>query len=351
MSNEHRIPVIGRGLPCVAALSLLAAPAAAHHSNAIFDLEHSVTLDGIVTVYEWANPHVYFQVQVRDESGAGTVWIVEASPPALMVQRGWSPETLARGDHVVIEANPARAAAKRMALGRTMRKDDGTQLVVSANEPGAGRRAFVVPPASPPATSLSGTWQALPGGPTMEFLFGPKTWALTERGAESVEQYDGSKNPAADCVAYTAPFTMVIPDMKAIAVGDDVVTIRSSLDGAERLVHMDIESHDGAAFSNQGHAIGRWEESVLVVDTASFDARENGNAFSLASSRGKHLVERYRLSEDGTRLIYRFVLEDPEYIAAPVTGQVQWAHVADPEFVTPDCDLENARRYLDAAAD
>jgi Family of unknown function (DUF6152) len=331
-------------------------PAAAHHSNAIYDLERNVTLSGVVTRYEWANPHVYLDVETRDESGGSAVWQIEASPPTLMARRGWSPTSFAPGDPVTVDAHPARNASKRMALGLSLRTADGATLVVSRNVPNAGS-GLPPPPTGVlplvPASDLSGTWlaPATPDGAGRQFLFGPTSWALTEKAAAAVAGYDDSENPAAECVAYTAPFTMVFPDLKTIALGDEITTLRTSLDGAQRIIHMDVDSHGNAADSNQGHSIGHWEGRTLVVDTARFGARINGNAMMLPSGRRKHLVERFELGEDRTTLSYSFELEDPEYLAEPVRGEAIWAHAPGRAFAAEGCDRESARRYLEAWVD
>lgn len=339
---------------CAAVLSLLAAPALAHHSNAIYDLENGVTIEGAVTRYEWVNPHVYLHVTSRNESGEALIWEIEASPPTLMARRGWSPTTFVAGDRVTVEASPTKIAGRRhMALVKSVRKADGTVLVVNSNDPKAAGRTFASPPTPVPASDLSGTWLTLfsPNSAAMQFVFGPTSWALTGRGKAAVAAYNDSVNPSARCIAFTAPFSMVFPDEKTIEISEDVVTIRSSLDGAERIIHLDVRSHDGASGSNQGHSIGRWEGAALVVDTTRFTARQNGNAFSLASSNEKHLVERFELSEDPSRLIYTFTLEDPEYLAEAVTGEMQWAYTPGREFPAEGCDPENARRYLQGFAE
>ena len=62
-------------LPVVAIvfLGLLSAsqPALAHHAfTAEFDGSKSVTVTGVLTRLEWANPHTWFYVDVKDDSGA-----------------------------------------------------------------------------------------------------------------------------------------------------------------------------------------------------------------------------------------------------------------------------------------
>ncbi len=109
---------------------------------------------------------------------------------------------------------------------------------------------------------------------------------------------------------------------------------------------MDVASHDGAAVMYQGHSIGWWEGDVLVVDTTHFSDHRNGNARGIPSGSQKHLVERFELNPDRTSLTYRFELEDPEYLAAPVTGELVSTYRPDIEFTPVPCDVENAHRFV-----
>ena len=72
-----------------------------------------------------------------------------------------------------------------------------------------------------------------------------------------------------------------------------------------------------------------------------------GNARGVSSGSQKHLVERFELNPDGTGLTYRFELEDPEYLSALVTGELQSAYRPDLGFEPIDCNLEIARRFLE----
>jgi len=63
------------------------------------------------------------------------------------------------------------------------------------------------------------------------------------------------------------------------------------------------------------------------------------------SGLGKHVVERYRLSDDRTHIVIDFVLEDPEYLAEPFTGTANWYYAPHFEMLGFGCDPENARRF------
>jgi hypothetical protein len=115
------------GAAAVAALAF-ASPSAAHHSPAVFDLRTEVTLTGVITAFQFRNPHLFMHLEVTDGSDLEGEWEVEAQSPRIMTLYGWSPQSLARGDRVVVVVNPPQQRTRRLALGRSVLKADGTTL-------------------------------------------------------------------------------------------------------------------------------------------------------------------------------------------------------------------------------
>jgi Family of unknown function (DUF6152) len=64
----------------------------AHHSfTASFPAGRPVTLAGVVTRVEWANPHMYFYMLVRNNEGKLVSWICEARGGLnALARRGWT---------------------------------------------------------------------------------------------------------------------------------------------------------------------------------------------------------------------------------------------------------------------
>jgi hypothetical protein len=87
---------------------LLAIPAVAHHSFAMFDTSRQTTLIGTVTAFQWTNPHAYIEIDVPDEAGAVKHWSIEMGSPSILLPGGWKHNTLKAGDKVTILANPMR---------------------------------------------------------------------------------------------------------------------------------------------------------------------------------------------------------------------------------------------------
>jgi hypothetical protein len=83
-------------------------PLFAHHGNASYDTEKTVTVKGTVTEYIWANPHVFLKVDAKDESDNTVHWVIEAQNLVAQATVGWSNSTFKPGDQVVIDVTPVK---------------------------------------------------------------------------------------------------------------------------------------------------------------------------------------------------------------------------------------------------
>ncbi|MFL2546897.1 MAG: DUF6152 family protein [Candidatus Rariloculaceae bacterium] len=315
---------------------LIMLPAVAHHSRSVFDRDRVVTIEGVVTEYEWANPHVTVFVETTSDSGDAVVWAFEGGATTYQKGRGWTSDMLAPGDHVIVEGNPLRAADATTADVISVRRA-GVAAMPEGSEPEVFR-----------ADGLSGIW-FIPQNASHRKFSTPSSypWSFTPGGADAFATYDDrTMNPQNECGARTAPWLMTW-GVFSIEVGDRLTFIRTEFDTVERTVYMDAMSHDGTAVTTQGHSIGRWEDDVLVIDTTHFSDHRIGNGRGIPSGTQKHLVERFELNADATGLTYHFELEDPEYLSSPTSGALPAAYRPDLGFESITCDPEVARRFLD----
>jgi hypothetical protein len=104
MSTRLTVAVAG-----FAGLLLTAVPVAAHHSFAAeYDAAKPIKLTGTVTKIEWTNPHCYFYVDVKNESGKVETWALELGNPNALLRNGWTPKSVKIGDEVSVEGTRAK---------------------------------------------------------------------------------------------------------------------------------------------------------------------------------------------------------------------------------------------------
>lgn len=80
--------------------------ALAHHSFAMFDHTRSVTLVGVVTKYQWTNPHGYIELDVDDGKGGKVHYTLELTSINMLTRAGWTSRTVKPGDKVTVVAAP-----------------------------------------------------------------------------------------------------------------------------------------------------------------------------------------------------------------------------------------------------
>ncbi len=320
-------------------LSMVSTASIAHHSFRGLDRETVVTIEGTVNRYVYANPHVYFFIEATDARGETVEWEIQSGTVPLMARMGWASDTLKPGDVVAIDAHPATDRPEGQGLALV--KADGTRLTMNPSYGSGGVTATAS------TTELWGTWDMIFDRRARDALSG--SLALTQKGEAALANYDPLTDPALDCYPPPPPENLGHPDLKLLHREGDIVTIRPQLYEVERIVYMDGRDHpeDGER-TNQGHSIGWFEGDVLVVDTTLLEDHSSGNGNGIPSGARKHVVERFELSDDGTRVTVDAVTEDPEYLAEPISVRYQWAYTPDKEFI-PDtgCDPEAARFYLE----
>ena len=96
-------------LAAAGVLLILTVPAArAHHATASFDMEHSMTLKGTVSGFDWTNPHVYIYVDVKNDNGAAEKWSVEMASTGMLARAGWRRDSVKPGDEITVTGNRAK---------------------------------------------------------------------------------------------------------------------------------------------------------------------------------------------------------------------------------------------------
>lgn len=93
----------------LAGLLIGAVPVMAHHSFAAeYDASKPLKLTGTVTKIEWTNPHCFFYIDVKSDSGKIDTWAFELGNPNALLRNGWTPKSVKIGDEVTVEGTRAK---------------------------------------------------------------------------------------------------------------------------------------------------------------------------------------------------------------------------------------------------
>lgn len=125
--------ITGRIISLVVVVVGLAAsgPAFAHHGQVQYD-HKNITLQGIVTKFEWNNPHAILWLAVKNDKSTDE-WHLEILPPDRMRRAGWTSDSVKPGDEVTVTGRPGKGGEHIMWLdylttsdGRRLGRDSET---------------------------------------------------------------------------------------------------------------------------------------------------------------------------------------------------------------------------------
>src|SRR6266478_2128513 len=106
----------------------------AHHAfQAEYDATKPVKVTGVVKKVEWMNPHIWFYVDVKDDSGKVTTWGFSGGPPGMLQRRGITKNVLKIGDTVTVEGFRAKDSSTN-GTGGNVTFSDGRKVFAGSAE-------------------------------------------------------------------------------------------------------------------------------------------------------------------------------------------------------------------------
>jgi Family of unknown function (DUF6152) len=335
---------------CILLMTFVTLHAQAHHSRAHFDQDRTIEIEGTVSELSWRSPHIYVAVDALEPDGTRVTWTLEGHSIPGSLRVGWKQDSVKVGDRVLIVAHPNRVADKKFAMLYSATLMDGTTYYAYAIPEGKTVAGLEDRRPTAPSTDFSGTWRHLVPVrvATIESYHAPTDWPLSERGRAQAERFDINDDPVLDCVPMGVPRLILATYSHRWRRFPDRIVIEKERTPQIRTIYLDGRQKPADYVPDElGFSVGRIErDGTLVVETSGFAATPWGNARGLDSSEHKRVIERYRLIEGGYGMSVSYTIEDPVYLAEPVTITGDYAKSSDFEFVAETCDVETARRHL-----
>lgn len=330
--------------------------AAAHHSAAPhFDLSKSTDIEGTVTKFMLVNPHAYLYFNVTNSTGQSVEWRCELPAKASLDRMGWTTALFPAGTKVKVNGSPARREDNvcytnkiTLADGRTIGREQRITAVANSNAQSSTRAARTADGkpnfegywvsqggfGGPPGGGAVGMGPGAVAGNTgpASGMSGPPTGisgmspgpAPTTAGSAAAKQYDQRyDDPALKCSPGNIIFGWTHDqNVNKITQTKETLTLTYGYMDFVRTIYLNVAEHPkNSNPSVAGHAIGKWEGDVLVVDTIGFAAGVLIPISGVMHSNQLHVTERFSVDAATNTLTREYRGEDALYLQAPYTGK------------------------------
>jgi hypothetical protein len=351
-------------------LLLAATVAGAHHGFGTFAMDQDIELEGVITKFDFVNPHSWIHFDVTGSDGKIKSYRCEVRSATTLRRSGWTPEMFAAGTKVHIQGSPDRVEPTACYVStitfnngltldrygqRIEAKPTGERVArLPSGEPNiagdwaqeqvvmtdsAGREGTLVPLSEvgkyakggvpegqraiagargtpEAAAAVAGTAAAAPARPRP-----PARSAvdLTAAGTAAMQAQPEVSRAERACMQGSIVSDWGGEPVNRITQTADTITLLYGRLGLERTIHMGQHTHPASIEpSRAGHSIGWWDNDVLVVDTVGFlPGTLTGNT---PHSAELHVVERFTLNPRTFALRREYSADDPLYFTEPLVG-------------------------------
>jgi hypothetical protein len=171
--------------------------------------------------------------------------------------------------------------------------------------------------------------------------------------AQKLAYTDETDNPVYDCIGPGVPNVLVVPYMIEISQEENRVTIHHEYFDTIRTVHLDQQDWPtDVERTIHGYSRGHYDGASLVVETRNFAFDRIGTDMNGGpTGEQKKVIERFTRSEDGQLLHVEFIIEDPEFLAAPYVREREYRYAPDLELYEFACEPEFAGKTRDMYKD
>jgi hypothetical protein len=324
--------------------------ASAHHGFAAhFDNNTVIRIEGTVKQFDFINPHSVLYIDSVNDDGEPVVWVCDLQAKTQLVRRGADETLFTVGDPIVVDGFPARRDPLGCEYGAGHLADGSTFTMRSTDQ---ARTQFAenirIPLATDEDRSIFGTWLR-PGmfgdAGGREGMHRAGRDSITAAGQAAVDAFDPiADNPVIRCEPGSPVRTWTPPGL-ATSVrqeGDNIIIYHESMD-VTRVVHMNMTEHPADVEpSDMGHSIGRFEDGVLLIDTAAFKAGVLTG--STLHTDQMTMQEQLSIKQDTGDLLISWVVNEPVYYSEPLIGG-QMLQSTTKELIPYECVPEMPASY------
>jgi hypothetical protein len=244
-------------------------------------------------------------------------------------------------------------------LGGALAAQSGTRVPdFSSNEAGwiATGSDFIPTPDGPTPVTFDPLHPYVPNNARKQATFriadlthpNIKPWAKDRMRRENEAVLAGkiAFTPRSSCMPAGVPaFMLFIVEPVFFVQAPKEVLIIYSGDAQIRSVYLDQPHSVNPEASWYGESVGRYDGDTLVIDTIGFNDKTYVDNYRTPHTGKLHVLERWKLIEDGKMLEVKFRVEDPDAFVEPWSGIQRYRRVQ--ERMTEQVCAENNQALFD----
>lgn len=309
----------------------------AHHSVLPFDQEKFSVLEGVISEVRWRNPHVRLKLVVENDAGEKEEWDIEGGAANEAARRGVSRDDVNVGDRIRIGGWPSKRGRQEIFAINLLLPDGRETIMLAGDHP---LRWTEQQPEVAAASADADLEQTIFRAWAFAEFYKPSAPFVFTASAQAAraEWEPFTDMLAIQCIAPGMPNAILNPYPIEFIDEDDRIRLRIEEWEATRIIDMASEEiPDDAPSSLYGYSVGRWVDGVLVIETERVDFPYLDDDGTPLSDQAK-MVERFTVSDDGTRLDYEVSVTDPENLVEPATWDAVWKYVPGTRIMPFECD-------------
>ena len=171
-----------------------------------------------------------------------------------------------------------------------------------------------------------------------------KPWAIEALKRENDKVHAGlvGQTPRWSCLPGGVPgFSIfVVEPVYFIQAPDKIVMVYSG-DHQFRHVYLNVPHSRNPTPSWYGESVGHYEGDTLVVDTIGVHPKAVIDNYHTPHTEKLHVVERYRVIDNGRRLEVNLLIEDPDTFNAPWRTKQTYTKTANRPMLEQNCSENN----------
>lgn len=319
-------------------------PVSAHHSfSATFTNERESVIEGEVSRFSFRNPHVLVYVDVTNDDGSITEWVVEGGSATGFRRQGWSADTIEPGQYVRVEGDATHDGSPMVSLQEIdLLNPDTSEVIARITDGNQGESyqpeiADTLPLTLPGGLpNLSSVWSNMGTRTTRPGQFA--SVPLSAAGLALQEEFEIANDPQVFCDPVGLVRQLVTPHPVKIEQFDDHVLLTYEEFAGYRKIYLDDREFKGIR-THYGDSISRYEGDTLVIETTNLHANVGTNAGNRLTDQIT-VVETYSRADVGsgdTTLALSMVVSDPINLSEDLVHNMTYLDQGDYEFIPNDC--------------